>query len=349
MEQEEIDLIDRLGLTGLIDKFKNFRNKHSLAHSIRKRGKDEIEIRASTFDGYIRGFIRAVLVGIFLVGTFFDLSHGKEPFSDEIRTIREDFIWTFNKDKELLPMYEEYREWVLKPETKAKYPNERLLSYEEYRKLYTDESWSKWHVIRTIFHFIWPPILLFSIFFPRINGIRVNRKKRLIYWQDAFKQYPVAYVPEKGDPLAGIIYDKFGLYAFGGFKHFSLHIQIKDIVSGLSAAQLAGVYPTPYEGHNKDILYAIRSFLDDENPEFLNHIGNHYRTLGFYPMITFCNFLALPCCFSRKKANIALENAEKIWQEMTEEQKTAWFTEMQNEQAKVNNSLAEQGLDNRID
>ncbi|WP_386696079.1 hypothetical protein [Lonepinella sp. MS14435] len=347
MEQEEIDLIDRLGLTGLIDKFKNFRNKHSLAHSIRKRGKDEIEIRASTFDGYIRGFIRAVLVGIVIVNTLFNWGHGKEPFEDEIRTIRLDFIWAFNPDEKIKPLYQQHIETYRDPEFIKMFPNVKADTYEEQKVYYINVH--KWDRIRAYFHFIWPPILLFFIFFPRINGIRVNRKKRLIYWQDAFKQYPVAYVPEKGDPLAGIIYDKFGLYAFGGFKHFSLHIQIKDIVSGLSAAQLAGVYPTPYEGHNKDILYAIRSFLDDENPEFLNHIGNHYRTLGFYPMITFCNFLALPCCFSRKKANIALENAEKIWQEMTEEQKTAWFTEMQKEQAKVNNSLAEQGLDNRID
>ncbi len=320
---------------------------YNLSYSIRKRGKDEIEIRASTFDGYIRGFIRAVLIGIFFMGTFFDLSHGKEPFSDEIKTIQLDFMWAFYPDEDLMPSYQEKVNRYNDPNFIKKYPNAKLNTYEEYKNYYLDVF--KWNRIRAYFHFIWPPILLFFIFFPRINGIRVNRKKRLIYWQDAFKQYPVAYVPEKGDPLTGIIYDKFGLYAFGGFKHFSLHIQIKDIVSGLSAAQLAGVYPTPYEGHNKDILNAIRSFLQDENPEFLNHIGNHYRTLGFYPMITFCNFLALPCCFSRKKANIALENAEKIWQEMTEEQKTAWFTEMQNEQAKVNNSLAEQGLDNRID
>ncbi|WP_386696086.1 hypothetical protein [Lonepinella sp. MS14435] len=320
---------------------------YNLSYSIRKRGKDEIEIRASTFDGYIRGFIRAVLIGIFFMGTFFDLSHGKEPFSDEIKTIQLDFMWAFYPDEDLMPSYQEKVNRYNDPNFIKKYPNAKLNTYEEYKNYYLDVF--KWNRIRAYFHFIWPPILLFFIFFPRINGIRVNRKKRLIYWQDAFKQYPVAYVPEKGDPLTGIIYDKFGLYAFGGFKHFSLHIQIKDIVSGLSAAQLAGVYPTPYEGHNKDILNAIRSFLQDENPEFLNHIGNHYRTLGFYPMITFCNFLALPCCFSRKKANIALENAEKIWQEMTEEQKTAWFTEMQKEQAKVNNSLAEQGLDNRID
>ncbi|WP_373767163.1 hypothetical protein [Glaesserella sp.] len=338
MKQEQPDLIE---------KFEHFRNKHSLAHSIRKRGKDEIEIRASTFDGYIRGFIRAVLIGMFFMGVFSDLNYGKEPFSDEIKTIQEDFIWAFDPDEKIKPLYQQHLEIHSDPEFIEMFPNVTTDTYEEQRAHYI--SVHKWDRIRAYFHFIWPPILLFLIFFPRINGIRINRKKRLIYWQGAFKQFSVAYVPEKGDPLSGIIYNRFGLYAFGGFKRFSLSIQIRDVLSGLPAEQLAGVYPTPYEEHNKDILYAVRSFLQEENPEFLNHIGNHYRTLGFYPMITFCNCLALPCCFSRKKADIALENAEKAWREMTEEQKTAWFTLVQNEQAEVNSNLAEQGLDNRID
>ena len=38
----------------------------SLKYSIRQCGKDEIEIRNSFFDGYTRGFIRLLFIGIFL-------------------------------------------------------------------------------------------------------------------------------------------------------------------------------------------------------------------------------------------------------------------------------------------
>ena len=48
-----------------------FINKHKdIAYSIRKRGDNEIEIRDSIFDGYARGFIRFVLIGMTLINVF---------------------------------------------------------------------------------------------------------------------------------------------------------------------------------------------------------------------------------------------------------------------------------------
>ena len=48
------------------------RNKifHDLGFSIRKVNKDEIEIKNSTFDGYLRGFFRTLIIGIFSVIAF---------------------------------------------------------------------------------------------------------------------------------------------------------------------------------------------------------------------------------------------------------------------------------------
>lgn len=44
------------------------RNKifHDLGFSIRKVNEDEIEIKNSTFDGYLRGFFRALIISNFI-------------------------------------------------------------------------------------------------------------------------------------------------------------------------------------------------------------------------------------------------------------------------------------------
>ncbi|TYA51481.1 hypothetical protein FXB78_05540 [Aggregatibacter actinomycetemcomitans] len=67
-----------------------------------------------------------------------------------------------------------------------------------------------------------------------------------------------------------------------------------------------------------------------------------------YPLITFCNFAALPCCFARQKAQIVLDNALAKWHKKTENQKQGWFNTMHGYQKHVNKQLAEQELDNQI-
>ncbi|MBN6063545.1 hypothetical protein HYE62_04290, partial [Aggregatibacter actinomycetemcomitans] len=63
--------------------------------------------------------------------------------------------------------------------------------------------------------------MLFAFFLPRPRGFRVNRKKRVIYRQTILGSHSIAFVPEKGDPLGGINYSRFGLYAFGEHERFS--------------------------------------------------------------------------------------------------------------------------------
>ena len=57
------------------------RNKiyHDLGFSIRKVNEDEIEIRNSTFDGYLRGFFRTLIIAILLVISFLDYRHKEFP------------------------------------------------------------------------------------------------------------------------------------------------------------------------------------------------------------------------------------------------------------------------------
>ena len=64
-QQENKDWLDKLG--EFFSKIFINPNK-DIAYSIRKRGNDEIEIRDSIFDGYARGFIRFVLVGMAFIG-----------------------------------------------------------------------------------------------------------------------------------------------------------------------------------------------------------------------------------------------------------------------------------------
>ena len=72
----------------------------SLKYSIRQCGEDEIEIRNSFFDGYTRGFIRLLFIGIFCMSLYQNAKYKQPPFFYEISAIKEDFVWTFNKDSE---------------------------------------------------------------------------------------------------------------------------------------------------------------------------------------------------------------------------------------------------------
>ena len=91
----------------------------------------------------------------------------------------------------------------------------------------------------------------------------------MIYWQTIFGSHAIAFVPEQGDPLGGINYSRFGLYAFGGHERFSLQLWIDDYLSKRRVTALFGVYPSPSSEHNAQILRAIRAYLTEDNPEFL--------------------------------------------------------------------------------
>ncbi len=70
-----------------------------LRFSIRKINEDEIEIRNSFFDGYTRGFIRLLFIGIFCMSWYQNAKYKAPPFSYEIRAIKEDFDAVFFPDK----------------------------------------------------------------------------------------------------------------------------------------------------------------------------------------------------------------------------------------------------------
>ena len=74
----------------------------SLKYSIRQCGEDEIEIRNSFFDGYPRGFIRLLFIGVFCMSWYQNAKYKAPPFSYEIRAIKEDFDAVFFLIKELL-------------------------------------------------------------------------------------------------------------------------------------------------------------------------------------------------------------------------------------------------------
>ncbi|MDG2940681.1 hypothetical protein P7M32_10890, partial [Bisgaard Taxon 10/6] len=216
-QQENKDWLDKL-----IEFFKN-PNK-DIAYSIRKRGEDEIEIRDSLFDGYARGFIRFVLFAGFLIIGFGGGNSLTKPFVSQINDFKVTFARAYNPDERIMPVYKDYLEMYNTPGTLTS--QEPLISYEEYSKPYLDD-W-KYEKVRIYSYGVFFAFILFLFFLPRPRGFRVNRKKRVIYWQTILGSHSIAFVPDSGDPLGGINYSRFGLYAFGEHERFSLQLWIND-------------------------------------------------------------------------------------------------------------------------
>ena len=317
-----------------------------LRFSIRKINEDEIEIRNSFFDGYTRGFIRLLFIGIFCMSWYQNAKYKQPPFSYEIAAIKEDFVWTFNKKSIIKPLYEDHVKDHNDPEFIKMFPNNKLLSYEEYEKLYTDKPWAKWHIIRTFLHPIWMAFLLFLFCLPRPRGIRVNRKKRIIYAPILNGTYRVAFVPKEGDPLGGVVYSCYGPHPLGGESLYSFVMAIREEKNMLPSRHHLGVYPSVSSTQSSAILQAIRAYLTEENPEFLKHIKPRFSVWHYIITIPFCNALAIPVPFNRGKADTAIEQALAEWNKKTNNQKQKWFKDIAEEQKIINEELAIKGLDN---
>ena len=318
-----------------------------LRFSIRKINEDEIEIRNSFFDGYTRGFIRLLFIGIFCMSWYQNAKYKQPPFSYEIAAIKEDFVWTFNKKSIIKPLYEDHVKDHNDPEFIKMFPNNKLLSYEEYEKLYTDKPWAKWHIIRTFLHPIWMAFLLFLFCLPRPRGIRVNRKKRIIYAPILNGTYRVAFVPKEGDPLGGIVYSCYGPHPLGEESLYSFVMAIREEKNMLPSRHYLGVYPSVTSKQSIDILNAIRAYLKEDNPEFLKHIKPRFSVWHYIITIPFCNALAIPVPFNRGKADAAIEQALAEWNKKTNNQKQKWFKSIAEEQKLINEEHSAEGLDNQ--
>ena len=317
-----------------------------LRFSIRKINEDEIEIRNSFFDGYTRGFIRLLFIGIFCMSWYQNAKYKQPPFSYEIAAIKEDFVWTFNKKSIIKPLYEDHVKDHNDPEFIKMFPNNKLLSYEEYEKLYTDKPWAKWHIIRTFLHPIWMTFLLFLFCLPRPRGIRVNRKKRIIYAPILNGTYRIAFVPKEGDPLGGVVYSCYGPHPLGGESLYSFVMAIREEKNMLPSRHYLGVYPSVTSKQSIDILNAIRAYLTEDNPEFLKHIKRRFSVWHYIATIPFCNAFALPVPFNRGKADAAIGKALAEWNKKTNNQKQKWFKDIAEEQKIINEELTIKGLDN---
>ena len=68
------------------------------------------------------------------------------------------------------------------------YPNEKLQSYEEYKKLYTEESWAKWHIIRTFYtQFGWHFCYFYSVCRVRVES--ESTEKNGLFMSPILKRY----------------------------------------------------------------------------------------------------------------------------------------------------------------
>ena len=316
-----------------------------LRFSIRKINEDEIEIRNSFFDGYTRGFIRLLFVGIFCMSWYQNAKYKELPFSYEIAAIKEDFVWTFNSDEIIKPLYNNYLNKVTKPDFLRDFPNTKIDTYQEYKNYYVERH--KWNRIRFFFHPIWMAFLLFLFCLPRPRGIRVNRKKRIIYAPILNGTYRVAFVPKEGDPLGGVVYSCYGPHPLGGESLYSFVMAIREEKNMLPSRHYLGVYPSVTSKQSIDILNAIRAYLTEDNPEFLKHIKPRFSVWHYIITIPFCNAFALPVPFNRGKADAAIEQALAEWNKKTNNQKQKWFKSIAEEQKLINEEHSAEGLDNQ--
>ena len=316
-----------------------------LRFSIRKINEDEIEIRNSFFDGYTRGFIRLLFVGIFCMSWYQNAKYKELPFSYEIAAIKEDFVWTFNSDEIIKPLYNNYLNKVTKPDFLRDFPNTKIDTYQEYKNYYVERH--KWNRIRFFFHPIWMAFLLFLFCLPRPRGIRVNRKKRIIYAPILNGTYRVAFVPKEGDPLGGVVYSCYGPHPLGGESLYSFVMAIREEKNMLPSRHYFGVYPSVTSKQSIDILNAIRAYLTEDNPEFLKHIKPRFSVWHYIITIPFCNALAIPVPFNRGKADAAIEQALAEWNKKTNNQKQKWFKSIAEEQKLINEEHSAEGLDNQ--
>lgn len=224
------------------------------------------------------------------------------------------------------------------------FPNNKLLPYNEYRIPYIERRTTE--RVRAYFHPIWMAFLLFLFCLPRPRGIRVNRKKRIIYAPILNGTYRVAFVPKEGDPLGGVVYSCYGPHPWGGDSLHSLTISIQEEKNMLPSRHHLGVYPSVSSTQSSAILQAIRAYLTEENPEFLKHIKRRFSVWHYIVTIPFCNAFALPMPFNRGKADTAIEQALAEWNKKTNNQKQKWFKDIAEEQKIINEELAIKGLDN---
>ncbi|AOF54411.1 hypothetical protein BKG91_07535 [Rodentibacter caecimuris] len=329
-----------------LEKWLHFYRTYTLSYSIRRVNPDELEIRHLILDAFPRGMIRLIFLAILGVIAFIDLQYGVSPFDNQIKAIKYDFEWAFEPDKFILPLYQDHVELHNDPVFTGRYPNSKVMKYEDYRLLYVEDD--NWRLIRPIFHVIWPLLLLCILFPPRPRGIRINRKKKVIYQQHLGKEYWLAFIPEEGDPLSGIVYSLDGLYPFSLTGRYSLQIGIPD-KAGKLPFLMYGCYPNPSLEHNRYLLRAIRDFVRENNPESLKYIGRCYKLPWLNPLIFLFNvgsIFRMP--FNQKLADKQIETELKAWKKRNENSKKHWFDAVQCQQQSVNQQLAELKMDNKI-
>ncbi|OOF87894.1 hypothetical protein BKG93_00320 [Rodentibacter ratti] len=330
----------------LLEKWLHFYRTYTLGYSICRINSDELEIRHLILDAFPRGMIRLTFLAILGVIAFIDLQHGVRPFDNQIKAIKYDFEWAFDPDKSISIVYERELKTITNPEYLRLYPDEKILPYEEYRKPYLERD--NLRLVRPIFHIIWPLFLLCILFPPRPRGIRINRKKKVIYQQHMGKDYWLAFIPEEGDPLSGIVYNLYGLYPFSLTGRYSLQIGVPN-KAGQLPFLMYGCYPNPSLEHNRYILRAIRDFVREENPASLKYVGRWYKFPWLNPLIFLFNvgsIFRMP--FNQKRANKEIEAELKAWKKRTENSKKHWFEAVQRQQQSVNQQLAELKMDNKI-
>ncbi|WP_237184469.1 hypothetical protein [Rodentibacter caecimuris] len=248
---------------------------YDLGYSIRKTSNDEIEIRHSFLSGFYRGVFRFFIISFFIIAAFSDARIGEAPLSSIYQPIMLDIKWGFYPEEELQEKYNNHlKVYEDKEFIKLFKITDKPDTYEEHKSRY---SWSIFETRMWLgVKFIVFLFVLFLFIYPTPRTLRLNRKHRVIYLQN-WKGHSIVPVPDKGDPLSGILYDRFSIYMFGGKGDYSLFFKLDLDEGEATDGGLLGCYPSPNKNHNMHLIKAMRAYFTEENPEFMQYIHSCYR------------------------------------------------------------------------
>ncbi|TCP97772.1 hypothetical protein EDC44_101155 [Cricetibacter osteomyelitidis] len=311
----------------------------NLGYSFKKNSEDEIEIRTSFPDAVFRGIFRAFVITIILFICLYTNGRYQKPFFSPIidfyYSMKKDFEWGYMPDRQVKPMYDDYLMTVTSPT--YSFPNDPIESYEEYKEGYNKRIFKYKFIFLS--YFLWIIPLLFLFFFPRNQGVILNRKHRVIVVRNIFFGNDVFDVPENGDPIAYVPYDRFAMFTVS--KKSPLFI---------FAGVFIGVYPSPSPEHSMHIIKAARAYFKEENPEFLNYIGKRYRFPWTKPCIAFCNLFTLFdfARFNKTTTEQVIDEFKQQWAKTPELKKVLQREEIEIWQAERNQLAAMEGLKNNV-
>lgn len=176
----------------------------------------------------------------------------------------------------------------------------------------------------------WHALPLIPLFWPNARGVRFDRRRRLVYgwWNRTLFAVPVF----PGEyPLAGLIDPVVPFNTISYLWKITLYRErCRHMVFGESLQRLLGVFPPVSRSQSNDLVYLMGDFMITPDPSWLGLIKEHPRRHWHWLGRLF-NFPLLPVrAFPKaERLNPALAEYELWWWGLSQEKRTTWLTQVQ--------------------